>query len=334
MVEMLGFSRDEFLGKKIWELGFFKDIIANRDNFEELKEHQYIRYEDLPLETAAGQKMEVEFVSNVYKVGKQKVIQCNIRDITVRRRMEIEKEKYTKELAEKNTELERFTYTVSHDLKSPLVTIKTFLGYLEQDIAAADTERIAKDVLFMNGAADKMGNLLRELLEMSRIGRMVNLPVEVTFRELVQETLTLVAGAVAEKGIQFMLSDDPVTLYGDRSRLIEIWQNLVENAVKFMGDQSAPQIDIGVEHRENETVFFVHDNGLGIEPRYQLKLFNLFEKINAKTEGTGMGLAITKRIVELYQGRIWVESKGLGQGTCFFFTLPGALVDKEKGVRT
>ena len=332
MVEMMGFSREEFLGKKIWELGFLKDIIANRDNFEELKRKKYITYENLPLETAAGQMKEVEFVSNVYEVGNHKVIQCNVRDITIRRRMEIEREKYTKELVEKNTELERFTYTVSHDLKSPLVTIKTFLGYLAQDISAADKERIEKDVLFMNGAADKMGNLLRELLEMSRVGRMVNLPVEVTFRELVQETMTLVAGAVAEKGIQVKGSNDLVTLFGDRPRLIEIWQNLVENAVKFMPDQTSPQIDIGIEHPGNETIFFVRDNGLGIEPRYQSKLFNLFEKINAKTEGTGMGLAITKRIVELYRGRIWVESKGLGQGTVFFFTLPGALKDNGKGV--
>jgi PAS domain S-box-containing protein len=332
MVEMMGFSREEFLGKKIWELGFLKDIIANRDNFEELKRKKYITYENLPLETAAGQMKEVEFVSNVYEVGNHKVIQCNVRDITIRRRMEIEREKYTKELVEKNTELERFTYTVSHDLKSPLVTIKTFLGYLAQDISAADKERIEKDVLFMNGAADKMGNLLRELLEMSRVGRMVNLPVEVTFRELVQETMTLVAGAVAEKGIQVKVSNDLVTLFGDRPRLIEIWQNLVENAVKFMPDQTSPQIDIGIEHPGNETIFFVRDNGLGIEPRYQSKLFNLFEKINAKTEGTGMGLAITKRIVELYRGRIWVESKGLGQGTVFFFTLPGALKDNGKGV--
>jgi PAS domain S-box-containing protein len=331
MVEMLGFSRDEFLGKKIWELGFFNDILANRDNFEELKEQQYIRYEDLPLETAAGQKIEVEFVSNVYEIGTQKVIQCNIRDITIRRRMEIERGKYIKELAEKNTELERFTYTVSHDLKSPLVTIKTFLGYLEQDITTADKERVEKDMLFMNGAADKMGNLLSELLEMSRVGRIVNLPVEVTFNELAQETLTLVAGAVAEKRIQIKVSNDPVTLYGDRSRLIEIWQNLVENAVKFMPNQTSPQIDIGIEHQGNETIFFVRDNGLGIEPQYQSKLFNLFEKINPKTEGTGMGLAIAKRIVELYRGKIWVESKGLRDGSCFRFTLPGALKEKDKG---
>jgi len=99
----------------------------------------------------------------------------------------------------------------------------------------------------MNNAADKMAKLLAELLEMYRVGRIVNQPVEVSFSELVQETLGLIAGPIAEKGVTVRVSNEPITLYGDRSRLIEIWQNLVENAVKFMGDQPSPQIDIGIE---------------------------------------------------------------------------------------
>ena len=252
-------------------------------------------------------------------------------DMTERKLLEQEKDKYTKELAEKNIELERFTYTVSHDLKSPLVTIKTFLGYLPQDMTAADKQRVEKDLLFMNNAADKMGLLLQELLEMSRIGRIINPPVKITFAELIKEAISIVAGSIADRGVKVQVGGESVTLYGDRSRLTEIWQNLLENAVKFIGDRSSPQIDIGVERHGSETVFFVRDNGIGIDPQYQSKIFNLFEKIEAKTEGTGMGLAIVKRIVELYQGRIWVESKGLGQGTSFFFTLPGALSDKDKG---
>jgi PAS domain S-box-containing protein len=252
-------------------------------------------------------------------------------DITERKLLEQEKDKYTKELAEKNIELERFTYTVSHDLKSPLVTIKTFLGYLPQDMTAADKQRVEKDLLFMNGAADKMGLLLQELLEMSRIGRIMNPSVKITSAELIDEAISIVAGSVAARGVKVQVSGESVTLFGDRSRLLEIWQNLLENAVKFMGDRSSPQIDIGIEYQGSEMVFFVRDNGIGIEAQYQSKIFNLFEKIEAKTEGTGMGLAITKRIVELYQGRIWVESKGPGQGTSFFFTLPGALTDKDKG---
>jgi signal transduction histidine kinase len=248
-----------------------------------------------------------------------------------RKQLEIEKEKYTNELAEKNTELERFSYTVSHDLKSPLVTVKTFLGYLKHDIAAADALLIEKDMFYINSAADKMAGLLEDLLEMSRVGRISNQPVKVTFDEILEETLSVTAGLIAEKDVQIRLHKEPVSLFGDRTRLVEIWQNLVENAVKFRGVQPSSQIDIGVEHHGDGPVFFVRDNGIGIETKYQTKLFNIFEKLNPKMEGTGMGLAITKRIVELYQGKIWVESKGLGQGSAFFFTLPGALKVNAKG---
>ena len=122
-----------------------------------------------------------------------------------------------------------------------------------------------------------------------------------------------------------------VTLYGDRPRLEEIWQNLVENAVKYMGGQAAPRIELGVEEAGTDLVFFVRDNGLGIDPRFQDKVFGLFEQLDPASEGTGLGLALVKRIVELYQGRIWVESEGLGRGTCFRFTLPQALKNRKQG---
>jgi PAS domain S-box-containing protein len=240
-------------------------------------------------------------------------------DITERKRQE-------EELKQKNSELERFTYTVSHDLKSPLVTVKTFLGYLEQDLARPDMERVKQDVTYMHTATEKMGQLLDELLNLARVGRKKNPVVRVTFRELAQEAVRLVAGRISTGGVKVQVADAVVTLEGDRSRLMEIWQNLVENACKFMGNQPQPQVEIGVEKRGPETIFFVRDNGAGIDPRYQAKVFGLFEQLNPKGEGTGMGLALVKRIVELYEGRIWVESAGPGQGANFLFTLPAAVI--------
>jgi signal transduction histidine kinase len=160
---------------------------------------------------------------------------------------------------------------------------------------------------------------------MSRVGRVVNPPVTVTFGELVQEALDLVAGGIRERGVALHVSAEALSLYGDRPRLVEIWQNLLENAVKFMGGQASPRIDIGFEQRAADTVFFVRDNGMGIDPRYKSRVFNLFDKLDAKAEGTGLGLAIVRRIVELYKGTAWFESAGAGQGSCFFFTLPAAL---------
>ena len=176
----------------------------------------------------------------------------------------------------------------------------------------------------MRAAADKMGRLLDELLEMSRIGRVVNPPVRVTFLELVEEALIAVSGHISEREVDVRVRDEAITLYGDRPRLAQIWQNLLENAVKFMGDQESPKIEIGVERHGMDTVFFVRDNGMGIDPRYEAKIFELFEKIDPSSEGTGIGLALIKRIVEFYQGAIWQESQGLGHGACFRFTLPEA----------
>ena len=244
-------------------------------------------------------------------------------DITERKRQE-------KELSEKNLELERFTYTVSHDLKSPLVTVKTFLGYLEQDMLTPDAERIKQDVGYMRTAADKMGRLLDELLNLARVGRKSNPPVRITFQELAREAVRLVAGRISTSRAEVQVADASVVLEGDRPRLVEIWQNLVENACKFMGDQPKPRVEIGVEQRGAETVFFVRDNGEGIDPRYHDKVFSLFEKLNPKVEGTGMGLALVKRVVDLYKGRIWVESDGPGRGANFLFTLPAAVKMKSE----
>ncbi len=316
LIELLGFSHEDFLDKKIWELGFLKDIVANRDNFAELQRKEYLRYEDMPLETRDGRRIEVEFVSNVYLVDHRKVIHCSIRDITGRKRTK-------EELQKRNDELTRFTYAVSHDLKSPLVTIKAFLGYLEKDTHDQDTEAVKKDLGFIHGAVERMSRLLNELLDLARVGHSSNPAEDVTLQEVVKDALDLVAGQVTGRGVAVAVTAEPVTLHGNRERLVEVFQNLVENAVKFMGDQAAPRVEIGVEKAADEMVFFVRDNGIGIDPRHTARLFGLFEKLDPGAEGSGIGLALVKRILEVHGGRIWAVSGGLGQGSTFRFTLPG-----------
>ena len=238
--------------------------------------------------------------------------------------MEITERKQMEEALEKqNAELTRFAYSMSHDLKSPLVTIKTFLGYLEKDMQKQDAGCIEKDFTYIHGAADKMGRLLDELLELTRIGRIMNPEVEAPLQDIVQEALVLVAGRIAERGVKIEVTQQPLLLRGDRLRLVEVFQNLIDNAVKFMGDQKEPKIEIGLKIKNGGNLLFVRDNGMGLDPRYQDKLFGLFEKLNPKMEGAGMGLALVKRIVEVHGGRILVESEGLGKGACFWFSLPG-----------
>jgi PAS domain S-box-containing protein len=284
---------------------------------------------DIPL-TRAGEKTAFISASNTPLSDKQLMISM-VWDVTERKQAEAALQQSARELQEKNAELERFLYTASHDLKSPVVTIRTFIGYLGQDLAANQVERVEKDMAFIRGAADKMARLLEDLLEISRIGRIVSPPVPVTLLALVEEARAAVAGRLTERGVRMQVTGPEVTFYGDRLRLAEIWQNLIENAVKFMGAQSAPTIEIGMQPRDAEQVFFVRDNGIGIDPRFQSKIFDLFEKLDAKAEGTGIGLAVVKRIVEVYGGRIWVESAGLDQGACFYFTLPEALHKPKEG---
>jgi len=242
-------------------------------------------------------------------------------DITERKRMEEEICRKSKELQEKNEELTGFTYAISHDLRSPLVTIQTFLGHLERDISSQDTALVEKDLGYIRNAADKMGRLLDELRCLSRVGRIINPSEEAPLQAIVKEALDLVAGRITARGVRVDPTEEPVVLYGDRTRLIEVFQNLVDNAVKFMGDQPAPRVEIGVEQAGEELVLHVRDNGIGIGPELQPLVFGFFHKLDPGSEGEGIGLALVKRIVELHGGRIWVESEGPGKGTTFRFTL-------------
>ncbi len=227
----------------------------------------------------------------------------------------------TVELESKNAELERYAYTVSHDLKSPLVTIKGFLGMLETDMIKGDVERIRKDVGHIHNAADKMNQLLDELLELSRVGEVAGIKEKVPFEYLTNEALTLVEGQIRKLGIEVKIAPDLPVMYVDRLRLVEVLQNFIDNAVKHMGNQSKPCIEIGVRQADGEEVYYVRDNGIGIEPRYHEKVFGLFNKLDKESDGTGIGLAIVRRIIEVHGGRVWVESEGKGKGSAFCFTI-------------
>ena len=166
-----------------------------------------------------------------------------------------------------------------------------------------------------------MVELLNELLRFARVGYNRNEMEQVPLQELVQAALSLVAGQIAESGVQVHVTQEPVWLTGDRLRLVEVFQNLIDNAVKFLGDQPNPRIEIGIDGAAGELVIFVQDNGKGIAPRHISKLFGLFEKLDPHTSGTGMGLALVRRIVEVHGGKILAESEGLGHGATFRFTL-------------
>ncbi len=247
-------------------------------------------------------------------------------EIGERIQAEAEREALIRELETRNAELERFAYTVSHDLKAPLITIRGFLGFVEEEARAGDWDRLAVDMTRIVDATDRMRRLLDELLELSRIGRMMNPSEAMPFALIVQEAIKLTHGRFEASGAQIEIQPDLPVVRGDRVRLVEVVQNLVDNACKFMGGQAEPRITIGCRgsDRDGKPILFVRDNGSGIEPQYHERVFGLFDKLDPHSEGTGVGLALVKRIVEVHGGRIWAESDGVGKGATFCFTLPGS----------
>jgi PAS domain S-box-containing protein len=246
-----------------------------------------------------------------------------VQDIGERKVAEAEREALIRELEARNAELERFTYTVSHDLKSPLITIRGFLGHIELAAIEGRKNDVRADMERVYRSTAKMHQLLDDLLELSRIGRVAKTPEEIPFEVIVKDAVDRAHGRLAADGIVVEFDNPLPQVRVDRDRLVEVMQNLIDNAAKFMGDQSEPRIHIGVRDRESERAFFVRDNGAGIEPQYCDRVFNLFDKLDPKSAGTGIGLALVKRIIEVHGGRIWVESAGKGQGSTFFFTLEG-----------
>lgn len=238
-------------------------------------------------------------------------------------RLYTDKLNLNRELEMQNEELERFTYTVSHDLRSPLVTIRGFLGYLRQDAESGDLQRFDKDLGRISNAVDKMQILLNELLELSRVGRITNPPEDVPFGEIVQETADLLSGQLDAGKVRLNILSELPVVHVDKLRISEVIQNLISNAAKFMGDQENPTIDIGMNglDTDDKPIFFVRDNGIGIHPDFHERIFGLFNRLDPSTEGTGIGLTLVKRIIEIHEGRIWLESEQ-GKGSTFLFTLP------------
>ena len=277
--------------------------------------------EDHPVSEYEDEHVKFWRKNSVYKLPSGEIVAV-YSDETARRQAEEERERLIGELESKNAELERFTYTVSHDLRSPLVTISGFLGVLKQDAMAGNAEAMEEDVTFISKAAGKMAQLLDELLDLSRIGRKDNPAEEIALADLAQEVVSMTFGKLGDRGIRVEISADLPVVFGDRLRLWEVLQNLVGNAAKFMGDQPDARIEIGSRRDGEETVCYVRDNGMGIDPAYHERVFGLFDRLDPGSEGTGVGLAVVKRVIEVHGGRIWVESEGQGQGATFCFTIP------------
>jgi PAS domain S-box-containing protein len=456
LFNLLGFSRSEMIGKTVGEMSPFKDIESNKIMLERLQKDGYVRYEDLPLETRDGRHIAVEFVSNVYQAGDKKVIQCNVRDITARKRAEtasillasivessddaiigkdldgritswnkgaetifgysalemvgisimelfphdrrneedhilarirdgervehfetqrqtkdgrlidvsitvspikntvgkvIGMSKVARDISERktaegkihqlnidlerrvvertvqlqiaNNELEAFSYSVSHDLRAPLRHIIGFVELLQKGTGLSLSEQNSRYLATISQSAKRMGDLIDNLLDFSRLGQSKIQRTTIRLDELVRETTSHFE--METKGRTIIWGIHPLpTVQADRALLRLVLINLISNAVKFTSGRAEARIEIGCAPAgDNETVIFIRDNGAGFDPKYAGKLFGVFQRLHSQDEfeGTGIGLANVQRIIHRHGGQTWAEGL-VDSGATFYFSIP------------
>ena len=230
-----------------------------------------------------------------------------------------------RELLERNQEMEQFVYTVSHDLKSPLVTAIGFVGLLKEDLAEGRMDDVQDSLQRLDRATRRMSELIDDLLHLSRIGRAPQQLSEVDVRALVHELKDELSDRLQDAGATLSIAEHMPPVQADRSRLVEVFEKLLNNAIKYGCQGSQSQIEVGAEQREGHWIYYVRDNGPGIEPQFHHKIFRLFQRLHSMQEGTGVGLAIVARVMQVHGGRAWVESQpGCGATFCLSFPTPEA----------
>jgi PAS domain S-box-containing protein len=326
LIEILGYSFDEFLGKELWEIGIFKNIEDSKAAFVELQNKGFIRFEDMPLETKSGKPINVEYVSNVYLVDKVKVIQCNIRNITERKKAELQLKESEKRLLELNATKDKFFSIIAHDLKSPFTSIIGLSELLAEQVGRKDYDGIEEYANMIQSSSWRAMDLLTNLMEWSRsqTGRIEFNPVSINMAELIDEVSELLNVAAKQKNITIS-KDLPagLTLFADRLMINTVLRNLISNAVKYTNNGGT--IEISAVLKEKELEVSVKDNGIGLKKEALDKLFHIEESVSTPgtqdEEGTGLGLILCKDFVSKHGGKIRAESEP-GNGSRFVFTIP------------
>ena len=236
------------------------------------------------------------------------------------------------ELSVKNDEIQRFTYAVSHDLKSPLNSIQIMAGLVEADIEAGETEDVAQSLEYITQSCTIMNTLIADITEIAKLGEIKNRMELLDTNDIIKVASSMAIGRFIEKNAELIVADNLPKIYGDRNRFIQIFENLIDNAIKYMGDQKKPLIEIKARGGRDTQQFLVIDNGSGMDETSIKKLFTPFKRFHAETEGAGLGLYMVKKIVASHDGTITAESEGKDKGTTFIVTLPKAeiAVQQEK----
>jgi PAS domain S-box-containing protein len=333
MTELLGYSHAEFLGKELWEIGLFGDKEASQAAFKELQRTGYLRYEDLPLQATNGKLRDVEFVSNVYEEDGHQVIQCNIREITDRKRAEKERtlllaaaQAARAEADSANTVKDEFLATLSHELRTPLTSILGWShlltdGKLDKQQTVSAIETIARN-------ARAQGRLIDELLDISRIRtRKISLDLRVVkLAPLIQAVVDDVRPAADARSINLeaVFDSNLGPILGDPDRLQQIVCNLLTNAIKFT--PKGGDVHVRLERNDSHALITVNDSGQGIATELLPHVFERFRQADSSDTrsygGLGLGLSIVRQLVELHRGTVTAESSGENTGATFRVMLP------------
>jgi light-regulated signal transduction histidine kinase (bacteriophytochrome) len=233
------------------------------------------------------------------------------------------RKEFEDELSRSNAELEQFAYAVSHDLREPLRMVASYIQLLERRLGNGATDEIREFVAFAVDGAKRMDRMLVALLEYSRVGRMGQPMDWIDSRRVLDEALMFLSPVIQQTGAQVEVGGEWPEIFASPDEMERLFQNLLGNALKYHAEGVGPIIQITAQRDGNAWRFAFQDNGIGIAPDQTGRLFKVFQRLHANNryEGSGVGLALCRKIVQRHEGRIWVESPGAGQGATFSFTL-------------
>ncbi len=334
--QLTGYTFEEIQGKYVWDYllppeqiegvkAVFSHLVAGRfpgryenEWLTRTRERRLIDWSNTALLDASG---EVEFV-----------IATGI-DITRRHEVEVEREKLVRELTARNAEMENFVYTISHDLKSPLITISGFSSLMEKDLRQGAQAMVQDSLEEIRKAASQMQELIEDLLQQSRSGHLMGEPEELEMESFLQHVVQRFDLKRAQEQATLRIAPGLPVIRADKARFAQVYQNLIDNALKYRRPDAAPVVELGGFISEvGELRLYVRDNGRGIKPAYLQRIFGLFQRVDTSVEGTGVGLAIAKRIVEVHGGDMWAESQE-GQGSTFWISLPSSVIVDSKATK-
>jgi two-component system, LuxR family, sensor kinase FixL len=277
---------------------------------------------DLRARRKDGTEFPVEIGLNPIETAEGFVVLCAIVDISERKRAEERILDVHAALRAKTADMEQFVYTVSHDLKSPLVTMGAFLDILKEDLAAGNAAGADDAMRRVRNAVGRMQALINDLLELSRVGTVETRIATIQLSELIATVVESSAKQLAAVGLQVTCAEGLPTLRGDRDHLYQVFENLLANAAKYAATAPSPRVVISSEKRDQELLVRVSDNGPGIPREHRERVFKLFHRLQPRTtSGTGVGLAIVSRVMERHGGHVWVEPADTG-GACFVLAFP------------